>query len=121
MTKLTMTKIAVADLEGCAEFYRAVAGLEPVERIELPGLREWILRAPAGGPALVLIATGAAPIAGEATLVFETDDLAGMTDRVAAAGGTVTQPPRTIAALGLSYAMYTDPEGHIVEGLNRRG
>lgn len=122
MTHLAMTKLLVADLDRCGAFYRDVCGFTEVERISGEGFSEWIMRPPGGaGAALVLLATGVTPPPGEAVLVFETADIAAFTARVTAHGGTCTQPPLHVAAIGLSYAMFTDPEGHVVEAIERDG
>ena len=73
--------------------------------------------------ALIVINYKGAPPAtpGECILVFETRDIGAFVARVVAAGGTVTTPTQTIAALDLAYAMLCDPEGHIVEALQRGG
>lgn len=100
MTILTGTKIIVADLERCSRFYRTVANLEEVQRVEGDGFTEVILRR-----------------ADEAVLVFDTDDLAAMSARPVEGGGTVSQPATMLPELGQSYAMFADPEGHVAEGV----
>ncbi len=120
MTHLAMTKIVVRDLEFCATFYRAVCGFDTERRVEADGFAELILsRSDGAGSTLVLLADGTTPPPGEAVLVFETEDLAAFTTRAEAAGGKVTQPALSLASLGLSFAMYADPEGHVVEAIQR--
>lgn len=119
MTKLTMTKIVVADLPRLEAFYRTVCGFDQVQHFKGEGFAEAIMR-PSGesaGAALVLFADGTTPPPGEAVLVFETDDLPAFSQLVVAGGGEVTHPAQSIDALGLSFAMYKDPEGHVIEAI----
>lgn len=119
MTKLAMTKIVVADLPRLEAFYRAVCGFDQVQHIKGEGFAEAIMR-PEGkgaGAALVLYADGTNPPPGEAVLVFETEDVPAFSDRIVAGGGEVTHPAQTIDALGLTFAMYKDPEGHVIEAI----
>ena len=119
MTTLAMSKIVVVDLAACETFYRSVCGFDQVERITGEGFAEAIMR-PSGNPAgaaLVLFADGSAPPPGEAVLVFETEDVATFAARVTAAGGTITHPPQHIPALGLTFALFRDGEGHTLEAI----
>ena len=118
---LIMTKLVVADLEAASAFYGAVCGVVSVQRIEDDSFAEIIMKAEPGAGALVLITykNQPAPVAGECVLVFETGDVAQFVERAVAAGGSVTQPATRIAALNLTYALVKDPEGHIVEAINR--
>lgn len=121
MTTLAMTKIVVADLASSETFYRAVCGFDQVERISGEGFVEAIMR-PSGdnaGAALVLFADGTAPPPGEAVLVFETADVTDVAARVAGAGGEMTLPPQVFAASGVTFAMFRDPEGHVLEAISR--
>jgi predicted enzyme related to lactoylglutathione lyase len=121
MTTLAMTKIVVTDLARSESFYRAVCGFDQVERIAGEGFSEAIMRAPgeAIGAALVLFADGSAPAPGEAVLVFETDDVEKFAARTIASGGTMTHPPQRLAELGLTFALFRDPEGHAIEAIAR--
>lgn len=119
MTTLAMTKIVVADLERSEAFYRAVVGFDQVQHIKGEGFAEAIMRPTgnAAGAALVLYADGTTPPPGEAVLVFETDDVPAFSERIVAGGGEVTHPAQTIDGLGLTFAMYKDPEGHLIEAI----
>jgi predicted enzyme related to lactoylglutathione lyase len=121
MTILAMTKIIVTNLDRSEAFYRAVCGFDQVERISGDGFIESIMR-PAGNPmggALVLFADGTAPPPGEAVLVFETDDVEAFAARSLSAGGETTLAPQFIAELGVTVAMFCDPEGHTIEAISR--
>jgi predicted enzyme related to lactoylglutathione lyase len=39
--------------------------------------------------------------------------------RAVAAGGSIMQPPQALPDFGLTFAFVRDPEGHIVEALQR--
>lgn len=122
MTCLAMTKIVVADLPRLEAFYRAVCAFDQVQHIKGEGFAEAIMR-PSGdqtGAALVLFADGSNPTPGEAVLVFETDHVPAFSERIVANGGEVTHPAQTVDALGLTFAMYKDPEGHVIEAIDRR-
>ncbi len=121
MTMLTMTKIIVTDLKRSEAFYRAVCGLDQVERLSGEGFEEVIMRSSAapGGAVLILFADGTSPPPGEAVLVFETPDVDAFAARVIAAGGTVVHAPQTAEAMGLRFAMFKDCEGHMLEALAR--
>jgi len=121
MTIFAMTKIVVTDLEQSEAFYRAVTGFNQFERISGEGFAEVIMR-PAGiqvGGALVLFFDGTKPAPGEAVLVFEVEDVAAFAAKVMAAGGETTHAPQTVAELGLTFAMFRDPEGHTIEAIAR--
>jgi len=122
MTILAMTKLAVSDLAAQTKFYETVLGFEVNQTVKVPGLCEKIM-APAnggGGGSLVLIdEDGTEPVAGTTLLVFDTPDIESFVDRVEASGGTITRPVERIDALGLSFAFFADPEGNVMEVLER--
>lgn len=119
MTKLAMTKIVTANLEGLERFYGAVCGFDQVQRIAGEGFREAIMTsaASASGAALVLFADGSNPPPGELVLVFETDDIAAFSAKVVENGGAITHPAQHVPELGLSFMMGIDPEGHVIEAV----
>lgn len=121
MTFLAMTKIIVTDLERSEVFYRKVCGFDQVEWIDGPNFREAIMCPfdQGKGASLVLYADGSTPPPGEAVLVFETVDIDAFSTRLVEAGGEVTHPAQTIPELGLTFAMYRDPEGHVIEAVSR--
>jgi predicted enzyme related to lactoylglutathione lyase len=122
----TFTKLIVGDLERSAAFYRDVCGLTEVNRIDAESdsgsLTEIILASDPPGPAtLILITYHGEAIApkGDSVLGFFTSDIDAFLERLTAAGGTVTSPVKALPEAGLKYAMTTDPEGHIIEALQR--
>lgn len=126
MTRFTMTKLVVGDLERAKAFYEAVCGLREAQRIKgaVDGrpMTELILSADGPAAATLVLFTfhdAPAPQPGECMLVFETDDIEGFMARATTAGATVMQPVQALPQFGLSFAFVRDPEGHIVEALQR--
>lgn len=120
MTRLSMTKLVVADLEASVAFYAAVCGFKETGRFSAGAMTEVIMASADGkGAGLVILTDDTSPGTGECILVFDTDDLAGLADRVVANGGKITTPITRLDQLGISFAMFTDDQGHIVEGLQR--
>ena len=122
----TFTKLIVGDLERSAAFYRDVCGLSEVNRISAESdgrsLTEIILAGKPAGPAtLILITSHGEPVspAGDSILGFFTADIDAFLARLTAAGGVVTGPVTALPESGLKYAMAADPEGHIIEALQR--
>ena len=56
--------------------------------------------------------------AGQVTVYVEVDDLAAYLARAEALGGKTLVPPTAIPEFGLSFALFADPEGHVV-GLSK--
>ncbi|QGP80519.1 VOC family protein [Sphingobium sp. CAP-1] len=116
------TKLVVQDLEGMAAFYRDVAGLTDMARVQdAVGDREideiMFLPTAQGGSTLVLFKflDRMAPVNEEVILGFQTPDIVAFVDRVKAAGGAVVTDIETKAAHGVKVAFVTDPEGHMIE------
>lgn len=123
---LIVTKMVVADLDAASRFYQQVCGFAEAQRIEatLEGRAfvEAVMASPAkGGATLVLMAyRDGAPVAvGESVYGFNTEDAAAFLHRVRAAGGSVVEEPVTLAQLGLVVAFAKDPEGHVIEVMQR--
>jgi predicted enzyme related to lactoylglutathione lyase len=126
MTSLIMTKLVVSDLEASKRFYETVCALSESNRIDAVSdgrpITEVIMVSQTPGSAgLVLFnyRKGPAPAPGECMLVFDTDDLDGFYKRALGAGASPMEPPKSLPDLGLSYALVRDPEGHIVEAIQR--
>ena len=126
-TAFATTKLIVHELEKSAEFYceaygfvqagrlqAAIAG-EPIDEIFLG--REGATPGAPGGLILMRYIERPAPANGEVILVFTTDDLDALCDRVRAAGGTVPVEPYQSEATPYRAAFTTDPEGHWIENV----
>jgi len=120
----SFTKLVVHDVEKLAAFYRDVYGLHAVNRVRSESIGgeeiDEIMLSPDPqapfGSFVVLKYLGRAPSpTGEVILGFTTDDLPALLDRVCAAGGSVTAPPKDLPHLGVRVAFATDPEGHLAE------
>ena len=75
---------------------------------------------PVGGTLVLFTFHGAPPPPpGECMLVFETGDIDGFVQRALSLGGSLMQKATKLAELDLAYAFVRDPEGHIVEALQR--
>jgi catechol 2,3-dioxygenase-like lactoylglutathione lyase family enzyme len=123
---LGATKLIVGDLERSAAFYREVCGLTEERRVsETIGGRamcEIILASPAPDAArLVLFAflDAPKPAGGEVILVFVTTDAQAFVERAARAGGSVMHPLETMPQHAAKVAFVRDPEGHLIEVLQR--
>lgn len=116
------TKLVVQDLEAMATFYKNVAGLVEMARVQdAVGDRqidEIMFNATGeGGATFVLFKflDRDAPAQDEVILGFQTSDIVSFVERVQAAGGTVVQPIEVKEAHGVKVAFVTDPEGHLIE------
>jgi lactoylglutathione lyase len=126
MTTFVMTKLVVGDLERAKAFYGEACDLREIQRIDgvLDGrpITEIIMGSDAPAAAtLVLFAyhNTPAPPTGECMLVFETKDIDGFMARAVTAGASTMLPPQSLPQFGLSYAFIRDPEGHVVEVIQR--
>lgn len=116
------TKLIVQDLDAMATFYKEVAGLTEMVRVQDAvgdrKLDEIIFNPTApGGSTLVLFKflDRTAPANEEVILGFQTSDVVAFVARTKAAGGAVVTDVETKAAHGVKVAFVTDPEGHLIE------
>lgn len=116
------TKLVVHDLEGTAAFYKDVAGLVEMGRVQdAVGDRqidEILFNATGeGGATFVLFKflDRDAPAREEVILGFQTNDLESFIERTQKAGGSIVQPIEVKEAHGVKVAFVTDPEGHLIE------
>jgi predicted enzyme related to lactoylglutathione lyase len=120
------TKLVVGDLDRCAAFYEAACGIKPQARVDgsIAGrpITEIIYEPTSkGGASLVLLAYNDAPkpAAGEIIVGFASPDAQAFVVRAVAAGGTVLEPVRDAPAHSLKVAFVADPEGHLIEVIER--
>ena len=123
---MSFTKLVVDDLEAMARFYGDVYGLTEVMRFQgavgTEPIDEIILGRDGQMAGLILFKylERSTPPLGEVILGFGTPDLAGVTARCAAAGGTVVVEPYDPGLAGASrIAFLADPEGHLAEVIER--
>lgn len=122
MTRLTMTKLVVENIEQVQPFYEQVCDLKEVRQIEADlngrAIREVILTAPDSMILVLFQYLDGSPVqSGEVMLVFETDDLDAFLHRAIKAGGSVAVP--MVEVPGARYVYVQDPEGHMVEAIER--
>ena len=142
MTQPFEAGIVVADEELMERFYREALGCLPVHRALVPGdvggpaglggelLVVW-LQVPSGGRIKLLRprahATGvpaAVPLTarrGLSYLTFHLDDLAPVVAALRAAGARPLSSPVVVRARGRRISFWADPEGNVVEVVDRRG
>lgn len=120
------TKLVVADLEAAAAFYTAVFGLHERNRISAeigPRAIDEIMYEPTapGAASFVLLryrdTTG--PSADEVIIGFVVDNVDDVTARATAAGATVTREAHDLVEHGVRVGFVTDPEGHLIEIVER--
>jgi len=116
------TKLLVHDLEAAAAFYKAVAGLSEMARVdaEIGGrkISEIIFNASGQGAAtFVLLKFLDAPETDndEVILGFQTEDVEAFVARAVANGGAVVEKPYDNPAHGVKVGFVTDCEGHLIE------
>ncbi len=123
----TFTKLVVDDLEKMAAFYGQVFELEQITRMQEaigPDAIDEIILGTAGEltpGALILLryVEKRRPPSGEVILGFTTRDLPALLDRVRAAGGGVHCDIRDFPDMKVRVAFATDPEGHLIELVER--
>lgn len=128
MSALLMTKLIVGNLERAIEFYAAVFGLAEGQRVvgtaHGRAFTELVMVSSAQeGGKLVLFTyddQDTAPV-DEATLVFAADDIEGVLHAALARGAQLLDEPRFLEEHQLTFALFRDPEGHLVELVHRHG
>jgi predicted enzyme related to lactoylglutathione lyase len=127
LSTFTFTKLVVDDLEKMAAFYGQVFQLEQITRMQdaigADPIEEIVFgTASALTPgALILLRYTAkpGPPSGEVILGFTTPDLPALLDRVCAAGGSIHTDVRDFPDMKVRVAFATDPEGHLIEIVER--
>lgn len=122
------TKLVVTDLEAAATFYKSVAGLTELARIdeEVAGQKiSEILFKPnyegAATFALFKFHGQAQPGASEVVLGFVTDNVDAFLERAVAAGGALVDPARDMPHHGVRVGFVKDHEGHLLEVVQMLG
>ena len=120
--RFAFTKLLVNDLPAQFDFYSKVFGRTERTRYEFDDrpdpLAEIIMTSPDGTEqSLVLLHYKGvpAPAPGSAVIGFQVHGLDEIVQRAENAGAMVTEPPTTMADIGIRVAFVTDPEGHVLE------
>ena len=126
--RFSFTKLIVNDEETMARNYHEVYGLNAIQRVQGESsaagepFRE-IIMGPGGSmspdESLVMFSfTGRpAPRDQECILGFVTDDLDALVARIAANGGKLVGPIKSMPEHGIRVVFATDPEGHLSENV----
>jgi catechol 2,3-dioxygenase-like lactoylglutathione lyase family enzyme len=134
-TRFDHVGISVADLEKAAEWYCRTLGLSVETQFAVTGtdLRGTMLRHASGyriellhrpgsvqglQPASALAAAGTR---GYGHICLCVEDVDGEFDKLIAAGATVRMPPSPSPRKGARVAFVADPEGNLIELLDRKG
>ncbi|OWY80264.1 VOC family protein [Rhodococcus sp. BUPNP1] len=123
-TLLSLTALRVADLGRSAEFYTRGCGFAHDKDLDTPTFRASIVRAGAAGLELV-VPTG---IEGETPhehgnmfvkIVLNTDDVEGRMSTACRHGGVEEAPATELEAYGMVIGTVRDPDGYLVEFVQR--
>ena len=125
MARLISTKLVVEDLESTKNFYCEAYGFSERGRIQAEMLDEPIDEYLLGqgedpGVPLMLMkyeGRGRPPVGEEVALVFMTDDLDALFERVRAHGGRVLKEPFQSEQGPMRAGFSADPEGHVIENI----
>ena len=125
-TTLVTTKLVVHDLDKLSAFYCEAYGFAPRGRVQAAidgeAIDEILLGRPGQqGVPLILMkyVDRPAPPTGEVALVFMTDDIEALFERVRACGGRIQVAPQRGGAMPFKAGFTTDPEGHLIENIER--
>jgi predicted enzyme related to lactoylglutathione lyase len=125
-TDLASTKLVVDDLEAMADYYGAVYGFTQAARVQAAiggePIDEVLLSLPGrnGFPLVLMRYTErSTPPTGEVALVFTTDDIDALFDRIVAHGGSVHVAPFQSEVVPFRAGFAHDPEGHLVEHIEQ--
>lgn len=120
------TKVIVADMSASEKFYTHVFGLLVNERLAFgegqAAMEEVILVAPdasvalgAGQLILARFPNRPTPVPGEAILGFLVPDARTTVEAAVNAGGKVVQPVTAPPGAEICFAIFKDPEGHVIQ------
>lgn len=126
LNTMGFTKVIVADIPASEEFYTRTLGLIVDQRIAFgeghDAMEEAILYAPGASTALgaghLILArypNRPTPAPGEAILGFVVRDAEATVEAAMSAGGQVVQPVYAPPGSGVRFAIFKDPEGHVVQ------
>lgn len=113
ITKLNTVTLYVSDQDKAREFYAGLLGFQVRREADMGPMGRWLEVAPEGAETGFMLADAAAfgkqdQVGAAADLVLHTDDVAGLRQRLAAAGVPVTEPETQ--AWG-TFVKVTDPDG----------
>lgn len=123
--RLISTKLVVEDLESTKNFYCEAYGFSERGRVQAEMLGEPIdeyLLGQGDDPGVPIMLMkyldrGRPPVGEEVALVFMTDDLDALFERVRAHGGRVLKEPFQSEQVPMRAGFTADPEGHVIENI----
>lgn len=112
--------INVSDIDRAVQFWEGVVGIPVQSRTDLPGVKEVVLQAEAGGSRLQLAQhlDHSGPIEmGDALwkLYVDTDDCRALYEQAMAAGCESVSPPQELERWPVTVAFLKDPDGYLIE------
>jgi lactoylglutathione lyase len=112
--------INVDDLDRSVEFYTKALGLEEKMKFDAGELHEVFVSGEGDGPAILLVkhadrTDAPVPWSGFEKIVFVTDDVGALHERVVAGGGESVRAPFAIEKMGIRIAVVRDPDGYVLE------
>ena len=124
-TRIAHTMLFVSDLERSLDFYNGVLGLETVKKRSSTEARErgassaLAFVADGNGQGIELKQPFSEPVetgAGKGHICLLCDDFEGMLEKVSVSG---SEPYNVREQLGMKMALVNDPDGHVVELIER--
>ncbi|MGW0023519.1 VOC family protein [Rhodococcus sp. NPDC003383] len=123
-TTMSLTALRVADLDRAVEFYIRGCGFVHDKDLTTPAFRAAIVRAGVAGLELVLPTDGGADAAPDhgnmlVKIVVNTTDTEAQMADACAHGGTEVTPATGLEAYGMVIGSVRDPDGYLVEFVQR--
>jgi lactoylglutathione lyase len=118
MVSIGNVAINVSDLERSERFYVDALGLEVLNRIDTPEVREVIVGTPGEGSQLMLAkhtTTHPSEPQGIWKVFLFTDDAAALYARAITAGAEAVEPPKFLERFSVTIAFVKDPDGYLLE------
>jgi len=118
--------INVTDLDRSVEFYTQVLGLEEKTKIDLGELHEVLVGGVDDRHTILLVHHSdrtEPPVVGTGfeKIVFLTEGVDALYERVTANGGSSVKEPWDLGSMGIRVALVHDPDGYLLELIERRG
>ena len=126
---LAAARIGAVDVAGVAKFYQSAFGMQEINRLEMPGMKEIMLNfgdtveaAKANpSPWIVIMSRASNDIKDTVPhLVLYVTDMKATAAAVKAAGGTVDGEPRAFGDAGMIVGFAVDPAGNRMELIQQK-